>query len=1167
MEFRVLGPLEAEIGGREIELGGPKQRAILAALLLSPGQVVPVDRLIDDVWGERAPRTAQHSVQLYISELRKAFGGNGAGPIVTRPPGYILEVDPETVDAVRFKRFVDDARPLMTEDPAAALALLEEALELWRGPAFADVSYDDFVQPEIRRLEELRLEAEDARDEARLATSDPGAAVAGLRKRVEGHPLRERTRGLYMRALAAAGRQSDALRTFQDVRLRLAEQLGIEPGVELRRLEELILLQDPILHPSSEAPVAVRNPYKGLRPFTEAEAGDFFGRDELIDRLVCALRETRFVTIVGPSGSGKSSVVRAGLVPALRASPATGPMPIVMVPGAVPSAALTSALAEEGLVNGALHDVGLWHSALGELPEGAELVLIVDQFEELYTLAGNEERRRFLAVLHDLATTPGGPGRIVAVMRADYYDRPLLDPKFGELFTTRVEHVMPMTAAGLELAATAPAAAAGLTIEPALLAEIVADVAGQPGGLPSFQFALTELAERREGTTLTAEAYHALGGVRGAVVGRADETVRRLDPEQLAAARQLAFRLVTLREHATPTRRRLPAAELASLDVDAVAMRAVLERFGSHRLLTFDRDPATGRPTVELAHDALLEQWELLGTWIEEGRTDLRRHRALAAAVAEWVEAGSDPDYLPAGAQLETYEQWAAASAMRLTADEARYLTEARMRANTVAEAEQARDEAERRLQRRARTRLVALAALAIAVVAAAIAAFVLTRPAGPRIALVYWGRGSSYNDLYAQGWDRVGKDVAFRGDEVVPHTDPEGEVRALAAAGYDLIIGGGSMYVDAIDTVAREFPGISFAIIDASVDLPNVTSLDFASAEGGFLAGAAAALSSQSDVVGFVGGASWPLIESFRAGFEAGVRYVDPDIEVLAVSLSLGWDGFNRPDLGKVAGELLYDRGADVVFHAAGATGWGVVQAAQARSAASGRHLWVIGVDSDQYLDAEAAQRPFMLTSVVKRLDVAVEQVIGDFVAGQLASGHRRLGLAEDGIELATTGGYLDDVADALRGLEEQLAAQAIDVPVVPVGQVLMHLGAGDYDTTITVTYGSDACVASGPAPTSGQQVRLVLRNRSDAAAWMGFAPLKHHATTEELLAIPPAGPYPEYVLTDEGVGAFVSSGETVHVVTAPLDAGFLAMHCLLVDEPSGEFVELLPATVLTVR
>lgn len=247
MEYRILGALEAQHDREVVMLGPPKQRAILALLLLHAGELVPTDRLIDLVWGEYAPRTAAHSIQIYVSELRKEFDRVGGGSVIeTRPPGYVLHADPETIDAHRFDQLVAEGRRLLDDGNAAAAASsIREALGLWRGPALSDFAYEEFAQDEIRRLEALRVDALDVSASAQISLGNDTAALASLDEAIGTDPLRERLRELQLLALNRAGRRPEALRAYQEFRTLLSVELGVDPSPSLREIYERILRHDP----------------------------------------------------------------------------------------------------------------------------------------------------------------------------------------------------------------------------------------------------------------------------------------------------------------------------------------------------------------------------------------------------------------------------------------------------------------------------------------------------------------------------------------------------------------------------------------------------------------------------------------------------------------------------------------------------------------------------------------------------------------------------------------------------------------------------------------------------------------------------------------------------------------------------------------------------------
>jgi DNA-binding SARP family transcriptional activator len=257
VRYRLLGPLEVETPTGPLTLGGPKQRALLGLLLLDAGRAVSTDRLAAALWGDDPPETAVNVLQGHVGDVRRLLGRDA---LVTRAPGYVLRADAEQIDARCFERLACDGRRLLASEPAAARARLGEALDLWRGPVLADVSYAR-VPGEIIRLEELRLATLEDRIEADLALGAHAEVVGELGALLAGHPGRERLCGQLMLALYRSGRQQEALAAYRELRHRLREELSIDPSPELQRLERSILRQEPaLLQPPSPAAALAPQP-------------------------------------------------------------------------------------------------------------------------------------------------------------------------------------------------------------------------------------------------------------------------------------------------------------------------------------------------------------------------------------------------------------------------------------------------------------------------------------------------------------------------------------------------------------------------------------------------------------------------------------------------------------------------------------------------------------------------------------------------------------------------------------------------------------------------------------------------------------------------------------------------------------------------------------------
>lgn len=747
MEFRLLGPIAVSADGRSLPLGGPKQRAVLALLALHAGEVVSVERLIDTVWAGEPPGTARNTLQTYVRHLRRVLGGDR---IQHRPPGYVLVVDEDEVDVARFTALLGRGRALMATDRQAGVQTLREALALWSGPALEDLSGLTALQPEISHLESLRLVALEERIAAELELGRHAALVPELELLVTTHPLRERLVALHMTALYGSGRQSEALSAFRTSAQLLRDELGIPPSRELQHLHQSILEQDDALFVDHHVPVVLaRNPYKGLRPFAEPDSEHFFGRERAVERILSRLaegtRSSRFLAVVGPSGSGKSSVVAAGLVPALRAGGLPGSAGWViatMRPGFSPVDELAAALREqcptlpEDVRERLDTEHGLEAAADAIRTAGpgtrGELLVVVDQFEELFTLvADDEERDRFLRSVVSATRSPHGTVRVVVTLRADFYDRPLAHAGFGDLVASRTEALLPLTVDELERAVVAPLDRVGVRLDPHLLTEIVLEFSSQPSALPLLQYALTETFENRDDDILTLRAYRQLGGLAGTLARAADDAYGRLDGAARGVTRQLFLRLVTIgTDDKDDSRRRVLRSELDALGLDPDHLDAAIETFGSRRLLTFDRDAATGEPTVEVAHEALLREWGRLRGWLEAARDDVQLERRLATASAEWVDSDRDPGALIQGERLIRLEGWMAASAIAFTEEERAFVEASLAHRDALAAAEEARLEREAADELRSRSRLqgaVALFAI-LSLIAASLAGLALTQ-------------------------------------------------------------------------------------------------------------------------------------------------------------------------------------------------------------------------------------------------------------------------------------------------------------------------------------------------------------------------------------------------------------------------------------------------------
>jgi WD40 repeat protein/serine/threonine protein kinase len=624
--------------------------------------------------------------------------------------------------------------------------------------------------PDYRYPDALALAA-DFREAAGLNRTPTGQSMIELLTQREHEILRLIIEGLSNKEIA--GRLTVTLGTVKWYVNQIYAKLHVRSRVQaIVRARELNLIGGSVNLPAESVSSLYNlpepeNPYKGLRAFQSADVQDFFGRDELSQKLVKRMGEdahavtasqndkheshyTRFLAVVGPSGSGKSSLVKAGLIPALWRGDLPGSerwFIVEMLPGAHPLDKLEVALMRVAAQQAnALHEQlarnerGLLRASELILPDDdSQLVIVIDQFEEVFTLVEDEAaRQHFLNLLCTAVKEPRSRVRVVITLRADFYDRPLNYPDFGELVRARMETVMPLSAKGLERAIAGPAERVGVKFEPGLVASMVAETNYQAGALPLLQYALTELFERREGRLLTHAAYQEIGGAVGALAKRAEELYADLSPEGQAVARQMFLRLVTLGEGVEDTRRRATRAELLAITVsshegaelglradsprhegegtgvraDSDLMDEIIDTYADYRLLTLDNEPGTRAPTIELAHEAILREWERLRNWLNASRDEIRLQRQLAYAADEWHDAKQDTSFLLSGSRLETFEKWAASTGLALTPDERAYLTASLTKHKQDAAAETERQAREVRLERRSQTFLRGLVAV-----------------------------------------------------------------------------------------------------------------------------------------------------------------------------------------------------------------------------------------------------------------------------------------------------------------------------------------------------------------------------------------------------------------------------------------------------------------------
>ena len=651
----VLGPLTVDDSGAL----GRRDRIILEALVVRAGRPVSTDQLADALWGDRPPASAAKNIQGCVVRLRKLLGQEA---ILTSSSGYRLDLPADEVDVQRFERSVARSREmLLLGEPDRAAFQLTEALSWWRGEPFDDLAGWAGAETEVRRLLELRLDAEELRVEAHIAAGRHPEVLAQAQKLVGAAPLRERRWALLAHAQYLAGRQGDALRTIHQLKAVLAENLGIDPGPDVISLETAILRQDASLL-GVEAPTQVRAtcPYQGLLAYELDDVDRFFGREADVESCLRVLRRSSLLALVGPSGSGKSSLLRAGLVAALRD---LGRASQVITPGRHPRRA--------------------WTALAGAPPS---TVLLVDQFEEVFTVCEEvEERTEFIRTLvAELDTRT-----VVIALRSDRLADLAAHPDLGRHVEEGLHLVAGLGEEGLRQAVEAPARQAGLHLEPGLIDLLVREVEGDPGALPLFSHALLETWKRREGTTLTVDGYRATGGIHGAVAQSAERLYAQTDPEHRPLLRDLMLRLVSPGPDGEAVRSRVPR-RLIAADTDHDQM---IDALVAARLVTSDEG------ALEITHEALARAWPRLRSWLDDDVEGQRLLHHLSTSADAWDLMGRPDSELYRGVRLVRALDWQDRTTSALTDAEREFLD----RARTVAEIEE-RSAAERA---RAQARLI----------------------------------------------------------------------------------------------------------------------------------------------------------------------------------------------------------------------------------------------------------------------------------------------------------------------------------------------------------------------------------------------------------------------------------------------------------------------------
>jgi WD40 repeat protein/DNA-binding SARP family transcriptional activator len=764
-------------GGFEVRLGGEvvtgfessKVRALLVYLAVEVDRPQRREMLAGLIWPDWPQQSAMNNLRYALADLRKNIGDRDAQPPFLLISRESIQLNPEAdiwVDVDEFLSLEGSEEGLET-----AIERLRTKIELYQGAFLAGFSLPDsapYEEWQTLKREQLQREfmaALGQQVESYAIYRDYEQALLYAHRLVEMEPWLEEGHRQIMRLLALNGQRGAALSQYENCQAVLEKELGVKPGPETDWVYESIRegKLEHIQYGLEEAgktlpPEPGQPPFKGLQYFDVSDADLFYGREALTARLVGHIRKMVeasqdqpesccFLSVVGASGSGKSSVIRAGVVPALQRGEilADGSFPPegssswhihVFAPTAHPLEALAVSLTMKEpvtrtaeLMDSFSQDERSMHLYAQRLlaPQEAvlrgkcRLLLVVDQFEELFTLCRSETERT--AFVNNLLTAVrgGGSTQVIVVLRADFYGHCAQYPLLREALCVRQEYIGPMTEAELRSAIEQPAVENGWRFEPGLVELILRDVGEEPGALPLLEHALLETWQRRTGRMLTVQGYADSGGVRGAIAKTAESVYASLPAVQQDLARRIFLRLTELGEGTQDTRRRVTLSELIPGDAGTTGVEVLLKRLADARLITVAED------TAEVAHEALIREWPALRNWLSEDREGLRLHRHLTESAEAWEDLDRDVGELYRGARLQQVLEWAAEHKLDLNTLETQFLqaSQAREEAETM-EREKRRQrelEAAQRLARTQRQRSIVLSiGLVIALVLTAVA-------------------------------------------------------------------------------------------------------------------------------------------------------------------------------------------------------------------------------------------------------------------------------------------------------------------------------------------------------------------------------------------------------------------------------------------------------------
>lgn len=710
LSVSLLGTFSVTLNNQEVTgFSYDKVRALLAYLIMESSYTHRRESLVGLLWPDYPESQARQSLSQALSTLRGVIGDRSIRHSGTN--AYI-EATRQTVTFNKDSHYWLDVDDYSSHLHAAqkhphktlssceqCITYLEQAVALYRGDFLENLTIDDsaaFEEWALLHRENLKRQMMDALHQLTqvyLEQKKYKLALEQTRHQLKLDPWHEPAHRQVMQALVLDGQRAAALKHYEMCSETLATELQVAPEDATVALYESIrdgsfqTFHAP-LPPGVMPPAPGMPPFKGLHFFDVADAHLFFGREVLTSRIIEHLNDgDRFLAIVGASGSGKSSLVRAGVVATLL--PETGWDIHIMTPTADPVTALCRSISSD---SGVTTDIAILRDAMYEddhalfrfvehsTSECDQLLFVVDQFEELFTLCRDaREQRVFLDNLLNAVTAPS-PVAVVIALRADFYHHCAEHELLRKAIESHQMYIGAMTYEELCYAIVRPAQSNNWSFEPGLVDLMLEDIGAvphrppEPGALPLLSHALLETWKRRQGRTLTLRGYAEAGGVRGAIAQSAEAVYRALSPDRQAIARNIFLRLTEFgdvlmnTDSALYTRRRVPLEEMHPTPTAESEIQMVLDTLVQARLVTVERD------AIEVAHEALIREWPTLRTWLEADLEGLRIHRHLTEAAQVWVDGGRLTGDLYRGTRLAQVEEWAQAENRELNTLEDEFL-------------------------------------------------------------------------------------------------------------------------------------------------------------------------------------------------------------------------------------------------------------------------------------------------------------------------------------------------------------------------------------------------------------------------------------------------------------------------------------------------------------